>query len=91
VLLPSLEGKLLGTSFVRLCSKIMGKVEDAFYEWMKCNGAFLHSDLDFFATLPGGDRGVVARAAMPEGELLVRVPLDLCIYTPGDPTHDGQV
>ena len=58
--------------------------QDCFVGWIRSHGGYLHPDLDLFAPLPGGDRGVVTRAAIKEGEQLVRVPLDICLHMPTD-------
>lgn len=49
---------------------------------MAAQGATVHPELDLFAALRGGGRGVVARARIPEGETLLAVPKAACMYVP---------
>ena len=68
-----------------------GDPQAAFAEWLRSAGGFLHPSLDLFGALPHGDRGVVATAAIPEGEQLLLIPRHLCLHVPlaGDAAAGG--
>ncbi|GIL89513.1 hypothetical protein Vretimale_1923 [Volvox reticuliferus] len=53
-----------------------------FLTWLINRGGQVHPKLDLFYTLPSGDRGVVARSDIPEGQLLLLLPIDCAIYIP---------
>uniref|UniRef100_A0A7R9VAF8 SET domain-containing protein n=1 Tax=Chlamydomonas euryale TaxID=1486919 RepID=A0A7R9VAF8_9CHLO len=55
-----------------------------FLAWLRSRGGFVHADIDLFADMGGGDRGVVARADIAKGENLVIVPTDCCMHLPAD-------
>lgn len=55
---------------------------EKFSRWLETNGGCLRPELNFFQALPGGDRGVVAQEDIKKGEVLVCVPLSLCIHMP---------
>jgi hypothetical protein len=69
-----------------------GDPQAAFAEWLRSAGGFLHPSLDLFGALPHGDRGVVATAAIPEGEQLLLIPRHLCLHVPqaGDTAAGGH-
>ncbi len=50
--------------------------------WMRSRGGFVHSGLDLFAELPGGDRGVVARQRIEEGAYIMIVPVSCTMHMP---------
>ena len=54
----------------------------ALVDWLRARGGYVHPDLDLFAALPNGDRGVVARAPIAEGEHLVVLPLGCTMHLP---------
>ncbi|GLC35359.1 hypothetical protein PLESTB_000573100 [Pleodorina starrii] len=53
-----------------------------FPTWLRSRGGKIHPELDLFHTLGSGDRGVVARSDIAEGELLLLLPIDCAIYMP---------
>ncbi|EFJ46170.1 hypothetical protein VOLCADRAFT_118106 [Volvox carteri f. nagariensis] len=55
-----------------------------FPPWLRSRGGRIHPELDLFHTLPSGDRGVIARSDIAEGELLLLLPIDCAIYIPTD-------
>lgn len=55
-----------------------------FTTWLSDRGGKVHPELDLFHTLPSGDRGVVARRDISEGELLLLLPTNCAIYPPTD-------
>ena len=54
--------------------------------WLEQHGGYVHPKLDLFSPLDNGDRGVRAKAAIPEGDQLLLVPKALCLYL-----HDESV
>ena len=54
--------------------------------WLEQHGGYVHPMLDLFSPLGNGDRGVRAKAAIPEGDQLLLVPKALCLYL-----HDESV
>ena len=55
-----------------------------FPTWLQSQGGKMHSDLDVFHTLGNGDRGVVARSDIAEGELLLLLPITCALYIPNE-------
>lgn len=53
-----------------------------FVDWIKGNGGFVHDGLNMFAKLPNGDRGIVAKTCIKEGEQLLMIPQELCLFFP---------
>ncbi|GIL42224.1 hypothetical protein Vafri_273 [Volvox africanus] len=53
-----------------------------FSTWLLNSGGRVHPELDLFHTLPSGDRGVVARSDISEGQLLLLLPINCAIYIP---------
>ncbi|GLI70535.1 hypothetical protein VaNZ11_015450 [Volvox africanus] len=53
-----------------------------FSTWLLNSGGRVHPELDLFYTLPSGDRGVVARSDISEGQLLLLLPINCAIYIP---------
>ena len=60
----------------------MSASSDALVDWLRARGGYVHPDLDLFAQLPNGDRGVVASAPIAEGAHLVVLPLGCTMHLP---------
>ena len=57
----------------------------AFLAWLKSAGGYVHPSLDLFCPLGAdGDRGVVAREDIKEGEQLVLIPQACTLHVPSD-------
>ena len=50
--------------------------------WLRSRGGYVHPDLDLFATLPNGDRGVAMTKAIAEGTNLIVLPLHCTMHIP---------
>lgn len=58
----------------------------ALRQWLEAQGAHVHPALDLAADDGLGGRGVVAQGEVSAGELLLRVPISLCLLAPS-PLH----
>lgn len=57
----------------------------ALTQWLEANGAYVHPALALAADDGLGGRGVVAQAQVSAGEVLLRVPVSLCLLAPSPP------
>ncbi|GFR45203.1 hypothetical protein Agub_g6597 [Astrephomene gubernaculifera] len=53
-----------------------------FATWLRSRGGKVNQELDLFSVLESGDRGVVARRQIAEGELLLLLPITCALYIP---------
>ena len=51
-----------------------------FFDWVKLQGGHINPSVDLFGVLPHGSRGIAATADIPQGDVLILMPMKACIH-----------